>query len=222
MSLPGSFFSPSGLPHGFCLTWDPGLIWLHAGSDALILLSYLSIPVSLIWLLRRRLDRSFRWTAFLFVTFFVACSMVHGLAIFTLWVPAYGLEGLAKAVTALASLATASILWIMAPRLADMLSPAELTSLNAELSHTIAKQETTLQRLHAIEPRLGNSNSKLEQNVAKHAADLRVSNARLLKRFAEGVASQQLVVKSEAEYRAGFDAATVGNVQMEPLSGRLL
>jgi hypothetical protein len=43
-----------------------------------------------------------------FVIFIVACATTHGLAILTLWVPAYGIEGLAKALTAVASIATAS------------------------------------------------------------------------------------------------------------------
>jgi PAS domain S-box-containing protein len=223
MSLLGLFFNPSGLvPHGFCLTWKPGLIWLHAGSDALILLSYVSIPVSLIWLLRRRRDRAYHWIAHLFVTFFLTCSTVHGLAILTLWVPDYGVEALAKAATALVSVATASLLWIMAPRLARMLSPAELTSVNTELSHTIAKQEATLHQLLGIEQKLRNSNSRLEKNVAKHAADLRTSNTRLLELFAKRVSTHELLAKSEAEYRASFEAGTIGRVQLEPLSGCLL
>ena len=223
MSLLGSLFDPSGLtPHGFCLTWAPGLIWLHAGSDALILLSYLSIPVSLIWLIRRRRDRSYRWIAYLFVMFIVACAITHGLAVLTLWVPAYGIEGLAKAVTALASIATASALWIMAPRLARMLSPVELTGLNAELAYTVAKQETTLREMFEIEQTLRHSNSVLDRNLARHAAELRIANVQLLDLFAERDATREALTKSEAEYRASFEAAIIGKVQMEPISGRLL
>ena len=38
-------FNTSGLsPHGFCLLWEPGLIWLYAISDAAIALAYYSIP----------------------------------------------------------------------------------------------------------------------------------------------------------------------------------
>ena len=34
-------FDTSGLaPHGFCLLWEPGLIWLYAISDTLIALAY--------------------------------------------------------------------------------------------------------------------------------------------------------------------------------------
>ena len=38
-------FDSSGLtPHGFCLLWEPGLIWSHALSDLAIGCAYYTIP----------------------------------------------------------------------------------------------------------------------------------------------------------------------------------
>jgi len=37
-------------PHGFCYLWNARLVWLHAVSDLLIALAYLTIPVTLVWL----------------------------------------------------------------------------------------------------------------------------------------------------------------------------
>ena len=54
-------FDSSGLtPHGFCLLWQPGLIWTYALSDAGIGLAYFSIPVALGVIARRRKDLAFR------------------------------------------------------------------------------------------------------------------------------------------------------------------
>ena len=47
------------MPHGMCFLWRPDLLWLHAGSDALIALAYYSIPVALIYFVRRRKDLVF-------------------------------------------------------------------------------------------------------------------------------------------------------------------
>ncbi|MFL5285693.1 MAG: hypothetical protein ACJ8AW_33135, partial [Rhodopila sp.] len=51
---------PSGLtPHGFCLSWEPGLIWTHALADSAIGLAYFSIfsiPLTLLYFARRRPD----------------------------------------------------------------------------------------------------------------------------------------------------------------------
>ncbi len=54
-------------PHGYCLLWDPVLLWLHVVSDAIIGLSYFSIPVALSVFLARRRDIEFGWMIMLFV-----------------------------------------------------------------------------------------------------------------------------------------------------------
>ena len=60
-------FNTSGLaPHGYCLLWEPGLIWLYAISDAAIALAYYSIPLTLIIIGRRRSDLVFRPMLWLF------------------------------------------------------------------------------------------------------------------------------------------------------------
>ncbi|MDB5437358.1 MAG: signal transduction histidine kinase, partial [Phenylobacterium sp.] len=94
--------NPSGLtPHGFCLSWAPGLVALHAGSDAAIGLAYFSIPVALAWFIRERRDlRQYAWMGMLFGAFILACGTTHLFSILTLWVPAYGIEGLVKLLTA--------------------------------------------------------------------------------------------------------------------------
>ena len=51
-------FSPDGfMPHGHCYLWTPGLVWLHVISDALIVLAYDSIPITLLYFVRLRLVR---------------------------------------------------------------------------------------------------------------------------------------------------------------------
>ena len=36
------------LPHGYCFTWSPGLLRSRVGADAVIALSYFSIPVTVL------------------------------------------------------------------------------------------------------------------------------------------------------------------------------
>ena len=44
MELIKDLFSSSGfMPHGFCYTWDPFVIWLNAISDTIIALAYYTI-----------------------------------------------------------------------------------------------------------------------------------------------------------------------------------
>jgi hypothetical protein len=81
-------------PHGFCLLWEPALIWTYALSDAVIGLAYFSIPVALIIVARRRSDFVFRPLLWLFAAFILLCGTTQGLDLLTLWVPAYGLDHL--------------------------------------------------------------------------------------------------------------------------------
>src|SRR5689334_11373018 len=58
------FINPNGLfhPHGYCYLWQTDLVVAHVASDALIGLSYLTISVTLVYLVwRARHDIPFRW-----------------------------------------------------------------------------------------------------------------------------------------------------------------
>ena len=73
-------FATSGLaPHGFCLLWEPGLIWLYAISDTLIALAYFSIPLALVIVGRRRSDLVYRPLLWLFAAFILLCGTTHWL-----------------------------------------------------------------------------------------------------------------------------------------------
>jgi signal transduction histidine kinase/CheY-like chemotaxis protein len=130
-------------PHGICLLWEPELIWLHVASDAVIALAYFSIPFALSIFVSRRSDVEFGWVFWAFAIFITACGLTHLLSIYTLWVPVYGVEGLVKAATALASIVTAAMLWPLLPKLLAIPSPAQLQAAYAAL------EQETQQRLEA-------------------------------------------------------------------------
>src|SRR5262249_20143780 len=99
------------MPHGFCLVWNPVLIWLHVVSDALIGVAYYSIPVALLYFVARRRDLAFSWLFLLFAAFILLCGGTHFVEIWTLWHPDYALQGMLKAATALVSVGTAIMVW---------------------------------------------------------------------------------------------------------------
>jgi signal transduction histidine kinase/ActR/RegA family two-component response regulator len=127
-------FGASGLaPHGFCLLWEPGLIWLYAISDTVIALAYFSIPLALVIIGKRRSDLVFRPLLWLFAAFILLCGTTHWLDLATLWAPLYGLQGLVKAATAIASIFTAIALWLALPNFLALPSLAQLRQANAAL-----------------------------------------------------------------------------------------
>ena len=128
--LDSSMFSP----HGICLLWEPELIWLHVTSDVLIAVAYFSIPIALAILVSKRPDVDFGWIFWAFAIFITACGFTHVLSIVTLWVPIYGIEGIVKALTAVASIVTAVVLWPLLPKILAIPSPSQLREARVALA----------------------------------------------------------------------------------------
>ena len=120
-------------PHGFCLLWDPALIWTYAISDTVIALAYFSIPVALVIVAQRRRDLIFRPVLWLFAAFILLCGTTHWLDLATLWVPLYDLQAVVKGLTALVSMGTALAVWYYLPNLLALPSSEQLRTANAEL-----------------------------------------------------------------------------------------
>ena len=62
-------------PHGICLLWEPELLAVHVTSDAVIALSYFSIPFALAYFVSKRPDVEFGWVFYAFATFIMACGL---------------------------------------------------------------------------------------------------------------------------------------------------
>lgn len=166
------FSSDGFIPHGLCLLWNPALIGLHVSSDALIAISYYSIPAALLIFARKRHDIAYGWIISLFVVFILACGTTHLMSIWVLWYPDYALEGMVKALTAAASVPTALLLWIVMPRLLALPSAEQLRDLNVVLAREVAD------RRHA-QAALADSNEQLERRVAERTEELSRLNLQL-------------------------------------------
>lgn len=157
------FSSPEFLPYGICYKWNPYVIWLHVISNGLIALAYCSIPITLIYFVRRRRDLAFRRMFLCFAVFILACGATHVMDIWNIWHPNYWLTGLAKAATAIVSVATAIALVPRIPMALAMPSANELAQANAALQREILEHKQTAQRLRRLNYELQQKTSELEQ-----------------------------------------------------------
>src|SRR5439155_22377709 len=66
------------------------------------------------------------WVAWGFAVFVLACGVTQVMALITLWVPIYGIEGIIKAMSAAASIVTAAMLWPLLPKVLALPSPSQL------------------------------------------------------------------------------------------------
>jgi signal transduction histidine kinase len=143
-----SFFDSAQLsPHGVCLLWQPGLIWLHVISDGLIALAYFSIPIVLAMLVSRRPDFDFGWVLVAFAAFITACGTTHLFGIWTLWFPDYVAEGTVKAFTAVVSVVTAIGLWPLLPKILAVPSHEQLRRANEALTGQIESREAAVRAM---------------------------------------------------------------------------
>jgi signal transduction histidine kinase/CheY-like chemotaxis protein len=133
-------FSARYAPHGYCLLWEPWLVWSHVLSDAMIALAYFSIPVALVIFIHRRRDVSFGVVFWLFALFITACGLTHVMRIWNMWHGEYGLEAVIKLLTAAISVGTAIALWPLLPRILALPSPTQLREVNDALRHEIAER----------------------------------------------------------------------------------
>src|ERR1700730_12371410 len=153
------------IPHGVCLLWQPGLLWLHVISDATIAIAYFTIPFALIYFISRRQDLAFRGIFLLTGAFILACGTTHVTGVVTLWYPAYWLDGTIKLATALVSIGTAYAMWHAMPLALALPSTAQLEKANSQLAHEIGERQRAGLALRDV-------NAELERRVAARTGEL--------------------------------------------------
>jgi two-component system sensor histidine kinase UhpB len=215
MNAIAALFTSAGLmPHGYCLLWSPGLIWTYVGSDAIIALSYYSIPIALWTFARRRIELPFSWLFLMFALFILACGTTHLIAILDIWQPAYWLDVGVKSITAAASLATAVVIWPLIPKALALPSPKQLEAANDNLMREIAARRHTEEQLYAL-------NRELEQRVARRTAELAELADNLRRKSEQVELALQSMRDSEARTRLIVDTALDAVVTMDS-AGRVI
>ncbi len=142
-----SLFDPAGLtPHGFCLLWQPGLLWSYAISDAGIGIAYFTIPMALALFARKRHDLVFKPVFWLFAAFILLCGTTHWLDVLTLWVPAYTVEAVVKAATTIISLVTAVVLWRLLPKALALPSSQQWKAANLALTRSESRHRASFEQ----------------------------------------------------------------------------
>ncbi|PWB80682.1 MAG: hybrid sensor histidine kinase/response regulator [Candidatus Methylomirabilota bacterium] len=195
-SLLWTILTPQGFePHGYCFLWTRPLLWLYIVSDSLITLSYYSIPIALIYFVRKRRDLAFNWVFLFFAVFIVACGTTHLMALWTLWSPLYWLDAAVKAVTAAASVVTAVALWPLIPKALALPSPAQLEAANLSLQEEVCERHRAQEALRA-------AYDEMEKRVRERTRELTSTAEALQAEITEHELAEQALRESEAKYWA--------------------
>jgi signal transduction histidine kinase len=155
------------LPHGYCFLWNKPLLWTHVTADVLIGVAYLTISASLAWLLYRARDEiPFGRIVVMFGLFIISCGLTHFLEVVTFWHPIYPTLGAVKVVTAAASVSTAAMMPILAPRIRHTVRAARH---GRERELAAARAEARSAALEEANAALAHMNATL--TAARDAAD---------------------------------------------------
>jgi signal transduction histidine kinase len=158
------------MPHGMCYLWEPDLLWLHVASDIATGLAYYAIPPALLVLVVRARKQvpegaayaarglPHEWMFLAFGLFIVACGTTHFFAAWNVWNAHYWAAGGVKAVTAVASIATALALPPLVPRALSLVKQARESELRRvrleEANRELAALNERLREMDALKTRL--------------------------------------------------------------------
>ncbi|MEP0881892.1 PAS domain S-box protein [Trichocoleus sp. ST-U3] len=152
--LLNNLFAANGfIPHGHCYLWKPGLVSLHVATDTLIGLAYVSISVTLVYLVHKaRRDIPFHSVFIAFGFFIIACGATHFIEVWTLWMPVYWLSGTIKLITAIASVTTALVIPPLVPQVLTLIASAKTSEdRKLQLETANVELETLYQKLKELD-----------------------------------------------------------------------
>ncbi len=132
-------FDNNFMPHGHCYFWDPAIVWINAISGSFIALAYLTIPFTLVYIVRKRKDIEFTSVVLLFAMFILSCSATHIMDVINIWEPMYRLDSTFRVITAAASIGTAIVLVKITPQILSIPSSDVHKKLNEELKEQIIR-----------------------------------------------------------------------------------
>jgi P-type Cu+ transporter len=206
LTMPGGMNIVGAIPG----TMTPGLMMVMAISNGMTTLSYASIPLAMVLVLRKRKDIPFSWVFILFIAFILACGTTHAMHIVGLWVPVDGWQAVVDTICAVISIFTAVIMWPMLPRILAFPSPAQLRAVNRELVREKAALEHT-------QGELRRAYADVELRVQERTSDLALANEALQSEIKERIRAEENILEKTEEldriFTLSLDLLCIANLE---------
>ncbi|RHW33979.1 EAL domain-containing protein [Lysinibacillus yapensis] len=133
-------------------------------SDLLTSLAYFTIPLSILYFIKKRRDLKFKWMYLCFTLFILMCGITHLLHVLPHIFAThqfYTLQSIAAALTATISIITAILIWTVIPKLLKIPTAEELEKANNEILY-LAHYDTLTGLINR-----NNFNTLMEQEITQ-------------------------------------------------------
>jgi len=212
LAAPVPAFAVAGTPYlplGYCYLWDGPLVSLTAVTNAIIAFAFVSIPVALLWMIKKRRDVPFKGVVLWFSAFLVSCAVMCVLEIWNLWHEDFWLAGAEKGVAAITAVATTGYLVLVIPKVLRVPSLRQIEETNERLAQEIAGRERVMKQLKTL-------NEELESRVQNRTEEVE----RALRVMEKEVGERRKVEEALRRWEATFAHAGWGVALTNP-EGRL-
>jgi len=133
----------------FCGKWTDFHGWLYIISSLMIWAAYFAIPLSLIYLIRKKKDvLPFQRIFWLFIIFILSCGLTHLVDAAIFWYPAYRLSAFVLFLTAIFSWITVFGIFKVVPSALTLKSPQQLEKIVVERTQQLETSNNNLVRLN--------------------------------------------------------------------------
>ena len=190
-------------PIGASFDWSPGILYLYALSDVLIILSCYLIPLAFAYFVWHRKDLQHRWIFLIFGIFILAYGMTHLVALVLLWHPVYWLDVSMKLLTAAISVGTAYMVLKILPHALKIPNPTQLAAeVEAEIQErreAYVALKTTEISLRESREELRKANLELEGRVESRTQELARQTA-VLRRIIDSIPDLIILKDTNSAY----------------------
>ena len=163
---------------GDCYAWNLILVWLHLIGNSAIALAFYSIPLGLIYLVRKQKNQLLPPKFWFLSAFFTGCGTIYVLEVWAIWQPIYWLTGGVKIITVIIFMVMANQLLPHIPQALSLLSSQHLITFNQQLDRQI-------DRLKRIDRFTHDLHTQLETRVTERTLELNTLNQKLTQEINE-------------------------------------